>query len=139
SATSSTLTATSPGGATLTFAIASGPTNGMLSSFNAATGAFTYTPNADYHGPDSFTFTASNDTNTSVAATVTITVVDTSTPVANAQAISTNETTAISATLTATDADGDTPSFAIASGPTHGILTSFDPTTGSFTYTPNAN
>src|SRR5262249_28591600 len=56
-------------------AIASGPGHGTLTSFNAATGAFTYKPNTNFHGTDSFTFTASDGINTSTAATVIITVV----------------------------------------------------------------
>ena len=35
---------------------------------------FTYTPDPDYNGPDSFTFTATSDGAPSVPATVTITV-----------------------------------------------------------------
>ena len=58
----------------LTYALASQPTNGTLSNFNAATGAVTYTPNAGYAGPDSFTFTDSNGTNRSRVATVGISV-----------------------------------------------------------------
>src|SRR5207249_6782989 len=44
----------------VTFAILSGPTNGVLSLLNTNTGAVTYTPNTNYNGPDSFTFTVSD-------------------------------------------------------------------------------
>ena len=40
----------------------------------AADGSFTYTPNADFNGTDSFTYTASDGTAASNVATVTITV-----------------------------------------------------------------
>ncbi len=65
---------------TLTFAIASNPSHGSLSGFNAATGAVTYTPDPDYNGADSFTFTVTDDAlagpspMTSGPATVSITV-----------------------------------------------------------------
>src|SRR5205085_317889 len=124
-----TLTATDADGDTLTFAVTGGPSHGVLTSFDPATGAFTYTPNTNYHGPDSFAFTASDGSNTSAAATVSITVVDTSTPVANAQALSTDQNTARAGTLTATDSDGDTPSYALVGGPLHGSLSSFNPAT----------
>lgn len=71
-----TLTGTDPDSPALplTYAITTQPTDGTLSSFNAATGAVTYTPNAGYVGPDSFAFTDSNGTNTSAPATVGIAV-----------------------------------------------------------------
>jgi hypothetical protein len=59
---------------TLTFAIATGPSHGAISDFNAATGAYTYTPTGDYNGPDSFTFTVNDGTVDSAPATINITV-----------------------------------------------------------------
>jgi hypothetical protein len=50
------------GEGTKTFAIANGPTNGVLSEFNPNTGAVTYTPATNYSGPDAFTFTVSDGT-----------------------------------------------------------------------------
>ncbi|MEO1202362.1 MAG: Ig-like domain-containing protein, partial [Pseudomonadota bacterium] len=41
----------------LTFAIVTQPTRGTLSDFDAASGAFTYTPDPFENGLDSFTFT----------------------------------------------------------------------------------
>jgi VCBS repeat-containing protein len=47
-------------GDTLTYSVVTGTTNGLL-SLNASTGAFTYTPVANYNGPDSFTFKATDN------------------------------------------------------------------------------
>ena len=105
-------------------------------SVNASTGVFTYTPTTGFHGSDSFTFTVSDGTNTSAAATVSISVVDNVTPVANAQSVSTNENTAVSGTVTGSDADSNPLTYAVASSPGHGSLTSFNASTGIFTYTP---
>ena len=58
---------------TLTYRITSGPTNGTV-SFVPATGAFTYTPSADYNGSDSFTFVANDGLVDSDPATVSIQV-----------------------------------------------------------------
>jgi len=55
----------------LTFAVATQPTNGTLSG---TAPDLTYTPNAGYFGPDSFTYTANDGTVDSDPATVSITV-----------------------------------------------------------------
>jgi hypothetical protein len=58
-----------------TVTVASGPTNGST-SVNASTGVVTYTPNAGFSGPDSFTYTVrDNNGVASNAATVSITVI----------------------------------------------------------------
>ncbi|HEV8274297.1 MAG TPA: Ig-like domain-containing protein, partial [Streptosporangiaceae bacterium] len=61
-----------PDGDTLSAVVASGPSHGSL-TLNA-NGSFTYTPDANYSGPDSFTYRASDATLASNLATVTITV-----------------------------------------------------------------
>ncbi len=60
----------------LTFAITSGPSNGIITGFNASTGAFTYTPNMGFEGFDSFMFTVNDGCNTSTAAMVNLIVSD---------------------------------------------------------------
>ncbi|ELR73782.1 hypothetical protein C900_01392 [Fulvivirga imtechensis AK7] len=56
----------------LTAILESGPSNGTL-ALNAD-GSFTYTPEADFNGSDSFTYRANDGSNTSAVATVTITI-----------------------------------------------------------------
>jgi Bacterial Ig domain len=51
-----------------------GPAHGALTSFNAASGAFTYTPATNYFGSDSFQFHAVDDPVSSNQATESITV-----------------------------------------------------------------
>jgi VCBS repeat-containing protein len=63
---------TDPDGDTLTTTLGAGPTHGTV-TLNA-NGSFTYTPAANYNGPDSFTYTAKDATTTSAPATVAITV-----------------------------------------------------------------
>src|SRR5207244_7161097 len=92
-----TLTATDADGDTLTYAIVTAPAHGTLSGVAPAV---TYTPAANYNGPDSFTFKANDGTLDSNAATVTLAV----TPVndahgAAAQRVSTNQATAEATTL----------------------------------------
>ncbi len=74
-AVSGTLTASESGGAALTFAIVGQPADGTVSITNTSTGAFTYTPNANFYGTDSFTFDATDSSgNVSNTATETVTV-----------------------------------------------------------------
>lgn len=49
------------------------PSNGTL-TFDSETGAFTYVPEADYYGTDSFTYTLEDENDSTATATVTITV-----------------------------------------------------------------
>jgi VCBS repeat-containing protein len=58
---------------TLTFAPVQGPTHGSV-AINTNTGAYTYTPTANYNGADSFTFKVNDGTIDSATATVSITV-----------------------------------------------------------------
>ncbi|WP_245683541.1 tail fiber protein, partial [Paenibacillus pabuli] len=59
----------------------SGPMNGTL-ALNSD-GAFAYTPNTNYVGSDSFTYSASNPWGTSIPVSVTITIEQTTPPIVN--------------------------------------------------------
>jgi autotransporter-associated beta strand protein/parallel beta-helix repeat protein len=124
---------------TLTAALVSGPSHGML-TLNAD-GSFSYVPTTNFHGNDSFTYTASDGTNTSNTATVTLTVTNIIIPVANPDAYSTPENTVLTvpaATGVLANDTGNTPLTAIqVSGPSHGNLV-FN-ANGSFSYTPATN
>jgi probable HAF family extracellular repeat protein len=124
----------------LTFAIVKGPVHGALGTLNSSTGAVTYTPVATYYGPDSLTFTVTNGTNTSTAATVTLNVAI-GTPTANAQNVSVAHNTAKAITLTGSDPDSPALklTFAIATSPAHGTLSTLNTASGAVTYTPSAN
>ncbi|MFI5181808.1 MAG: Ig-like domain-containing protein [Thermoanaerobaculia bacterium] len=67
---------------------------------------------------------------------LTSTVTDATVPTANPQVLSTGVGTPITLTLTASDTDDSSFSFTIASEPSHGAITSFNPSTGSVTFTP---
>ncbi len=97
----------------------------------------TYTPAANYNGPDSFTFRVSDGAAFSNTATVSITVTAVNDPpAANPQSVATPEDTPRSITLTGSDPDGDPLSFAIGTPPAHGTLTGTPP---NVTYTPAAD
>ncbi len=120
----------------LTYSLVGGTTHGSL-SFNSD-GTYTYTPAANYHGSDSFTFRANDGHGNSNTATVSINVNSVNdVPVAADASASGNEDTTISGSVHATDADGDTLNYTVASNPAHGSL-SFN-SDGTYSYTPNAN
>jgi uncharacterized delta-60 repeat protein len=133
---SGTVAATDLDGDTLTFSLVAAPAHGAVKV--NADGTFTYTPAANYNGPDSFTFKANDGTVDSNIATVSITVnAVNDAPVADAKSLGTDEDTAITVTPTGSDVEGDALTFAIVTAPTHGSVTVNGD--GSFTYTPAAN
>jgi len=97
----------------------------------------TFTPAANYNGPDSFTFTVNDGTATSAAATVSITVTAVNdAPVAASQSVTTAEDTAKAITLAGSDTDGDPLSYSVDTQPAHGTLSGTAP---NLTFTPAAN
>jgi len=129
-----------PEGTTLSASLVSSPQNGQL-QFTPA-GGFTYTPNANFNGVDSFTYIARDGSAVSTPATVTITVNPVNDPPSAADdqfTVNQNGSLTISApgVLTNdTDVDGESLTAARITNPARGTLSlSAD---GSFTYTPNA-
>ncbi len=117
------------------------PTHGSV--VLKADGTYTYTPNADFNGTDSFTYEISDGNGGKDTAVVTITVTPTNDPpVATDDTASTSENTALNGTTVLsndTDVDGDTLTVNTTpiAAPTHGTLTlNAD---GTYTYTPTNN
>src|SRR5215204_5897282 len=138
-----TLTASDVEGEVLGYTIVSAPQHGTLSGTGAN---LTYTPEADYNGPDSFTFKANDGIAYSDPATVSIAVdAVNDAPVANADTKSTNQDTPLvfaARQLIGNDDEGP----ANESGQTL-TLTAVDQalngqvslsTTGDITFTPDA-
>jgi CSLREA domain-containing protein len=118
---------TDPDGNPLSAAPVSDPTSGTL-KFNAD-GSFTYTPNPDFSGTDSFTYRAYDGEGYSDPATVAIEVVGVDQPPSaadDAYAVNSNTELSIAAPgVLANDADndGDTLHAVLVSGASHGTLT----------------
>jgi VCBS repeat-containing protein len=128
----------------LTATNASDPPHGTV-ALNT-NGGYTYTPDANYFGPDSFTYTANDGTTDSAPATVNITVSSVNDPpVAVNDSGSTNEDNALSKTaatgVLSNDTDVANESQTLTAikvtDPAHGTVTLNSD--GSYTYTPNAN
>ncbi len=127
-------------GDTLTATIAVLPANGSVSL--AADGAFIYTPDAEFHGSDSFTYTVSDGTVTSDPVTVNLTiteVADAPTAVDDTYSVSEDDTLSVTQAngVLANDSDPDSTVFTanITTQPANGTVTLNS--NGSFTYTPD--
>ncbi|PSJ38887.1 tandem-95 repeat protein [Allosphingosinicella deserti] len=139
-----TIGAADPDGDTLTYSVKPGfgPANGSV-SFDQAGGTYTYTPSANYNGPDGFTILIDDGQGGTAEQVVSVTV----TPVNDAPtapaagAVATAEDTASAAqAIGASDIEGDTLSYSLKPGfgAAHGNV-SFDQVNGTYTYTPGAN
>jgi VCBS repeat-containing protein len=134
-----------PDGDPLSAVLSSAPAHGLL-ALNA-NGSFSYTPAANYHGPDSFTYVASDGGLSSNTVTVTLTI----NPVNDLPVISEGASITVnmdedgaslpfSLTLHATDVDGDTLTWSILTPAAHGAASAGG--TGAskaIGYTPAAN
>ena len=104
-----------------------------------ASGAYSYTPDLDFNGTDSFSFTVSDGT-VAVERTVTVTVTPVNdAPVVAAGSLITSEDVAHADVLpVATDVDGDALTYAFgSSSPSHGhVAINAD---GTYTYAPDAD
>jgi VCBS repeat-containing protein len=126
-----------------TLTIVSIDTNGTIGTvIDNQNGTFTYSPEANFNGSDSFTYQICDTNDACDAATVTITVDPVNDPpVANDESATTPEDVPITVNVTNndTDVDGnlDPSSATVVSGPANG--TADDNGDGTFTYTPNLN
>ena len=121
-------------GDSLTFTIVSDVSNGNLSGIYPN---FTYTPDSNYNGSDSFTYKCNDGTSDSNISTINITVTPIDDPtIAHDETLVTNEDTAGSVTLTLDEVDGDSLTWTIVSLPSNGTLSGTEP---NLTYTPDAD
>ncbi len=105
-----TLPVTDVDGDPLTFTIITGPSHGTLSGSGPD---ITYTPNPEYSGPDSFTFTSNDGTVDSNIGTVTINVIPVNDPpvITDIPVLTTPEDTPLQICLGVSDAEGNTITF----------------------------
>lgn len=125
----------------LTAVIVTNPTHGSLTL--APGGGFTYVPQANYHGPDSFQYKASDGQTLSATATVQLTVQsvnDLPVTVSDSYAVSFGQSLSIPSAsgvlANDSDADGETLTSLLFSSPSHGTVTM--QSNGAFTYTPQS-
>ena len=129
-------------GDALTFAFTSNGSKGTAAFDNTTTGAFTYTPNANANGADSFQYTVSDTDGTSAAATVNVTITavnDLPTGQPDHYHIAEDGVLMVTAGVLDNDIDldGDHLTAVLVTNVSNGTL-ALD-RTGAFTYTPTAN
>lgn len=133
------LIASDPNADPLTYSVVDAPAHGRLNITNASTGEFAYHPDADYLGPDSFTFKVNDGAQDSNTATVTLSVViPNRPPVASDETITVLQNTPHNASLNVVDPDGDTLSYQLDFTGSLGSVV-LDANTGAYTYTPNTD
>jgi hypothetical protein len=124
-------------GDTLTVDSVTQPTHGTVTNNGTD---ITYTPDLNYNGTDSFTYTVSDGNGGTDTATVTMTVnAVNDNPVANDDTASTDEDTAVNIDVLSNDTDvdtGDTLTVDSVTQPTHGTVTNNGT---DITYTPDLN
>jgi len=119
------LTGSDPDNTSLTYEVVTPPSQGVLSGIAPD---LTYTPNPDFHGGDAFTFRVSDGMATSAETAVSLTVIPVNDPpLAQGQALQTQEATDLAVTLTGSDIDGDLLTFAVLTIPGHGTLSGAAP------------
>ena len=131
--------ATDSNGDVLAYAVSGAPAHGTL-TLDAATGAYTYTPGANFNGADSFQVIVTDAAGASAVQTVNVGIAAVNdAPVTDAiVALAAEEDKAVSGQVLASDVDGDVLTFSVSGAPAHGTLT-LDAATGKYTYTPAAN
>lgn len=114
--------------------IVSNPTNGIVSLNN---GQFSYVPNLNFQGGDSFSYRIFDGNEYSQPVVVTLSVAGVNdAPVSENLTASTNEDIAVNLNLVASDIENDSLSYSIVSAPSSGTLSGTAP---NYVYTPNSN
>jgi gliding motility-associated-like protein len=130
---SGTIIATDVDGDALTYSKGSNPEHGIV--MLDSNGNYTYFPDADYNGSDTFTIIVSDGHGgTAVATVIIIIILNNDAPVASNDTKTTSEDIPVSGTITATDVDGDALTYSKGSDPAHGTVTV--DSNGNYTYTP---
>ncbi|WP_220750655.1 MULTISPECIES: tandem-95 repeat protein, partial [Jannaschia] len=105
-----------------------------------ADGTLTYTPNAEYNGPDSFTYTVSDGQGGESTASVNITVDPLNDdPDATNDSVTVDEDESVTIDVLANDTDADSDTLTIVSFEQGGNGSVSQNTDGTLTYTPNAD
>ena len=125
------LSGSDPEGSILTFNIVDLPKHGQLSSVSADT--VRYTPDEEYSGTDSFTYTVKDNKGLTSSKTLVTININNKPPVANSKSVSTDMNVSIPIKLSGSDPEGSILTFNIVDLPKHGHLSSVSADTVRYT------
>ena len=132
---SGTITCADTEGDALTYAKVGGASDG--SATVDADGSWSYSPDTNFNGSDSFTFRANDGSDNSNTATMSITVnAVNDAPVCQDLSLATAKNVAVAGTVNCTDVENDPLVLRVSTAPGSGTVFPFDTSTGDFTYTP---
>ena len=135
---SSILNAHDANGDPLTYTIVRQGSKGTATITDPATGAYTYTPNANQFGSDSFTFKVNDGTSDSNTATMAVTILSVNDPpVTQPGTLVTDEDTPGAGVVVATDVELQPLTYSIDTNGSLGTATITNVSTGHFVYVPN--
>ncbi|MFJ5370774.1 Ig-like domain-containing protein, partial [Bosea sp. CER48] len=128
------LNAYDPDGGVLSYSVSAPPAHGTV--VINADGSYTYTPNPDFFGPDSFEITITDSSGATLVVPIGFSVAPANDPPsANPPLLVVPEDGSATGTLNASDPDGDPLGYALATPPAHGtVVLNGD---GTYIYTPN--
>ncbi|MEZ8034514.1 Ig-like domain-containing protein, partial [Vibrio crassostreae] len=133
---SGTLSASDEDGDSLSFSKSTEPSNGTV--VIDENGDWTYTPNENYNGNDSFTVVVSDGQGGSDTITVNVDVTPVNdAPIGSDVSVTTDEDSPVSGSLSAIDEDNDSLSFTKGTDPSNGTVTVNED--GNWSYTPDEN
>ena len=140
-ATGSLAPATDPEGDATTFKLVAGSAIHGAVTIDAATGAYTFRPDADFNGSAGFRYVVSDGLldSSEVSVTIQITPVNDAPIVAGSISLEVDEDMSASGSVRVTDVDGDTLAYTVKSGAGPVLGSVSLAADGEFTYTPAAN
>ncbi|MBU4262778.1 MAG: cadherin-like domain-containing protein [Proteobacteria bacterium] len=128
----------SPDDLPLTYQIVTNGIKGTATISNAETGNFSYQPNAEINGIDTFTYRVNDANGASEIATVTMAINSVNDlPVADSAILVIQEDNAVSGILAGSDIDSQNLTRRIVTNGLLGTAVITDPASGVYTYTPN--
>ena len=124
---------------TLSATLVQDTANGTLALYS--NGSFTYLPNIDFNGLDTFSYLANDgdlDSNNTATVNITVSAVN-DLPIANNATVSVDEDGQLAITLEGSDVDRDDLTFVITTNPANGTLAGLNASSGIVTYIPLAD
>ena len=137
---SGTLQGSDIDGDSLSYSIVTPPQHGTVTLEGGSGATYNYSPVANYHGTDSFSYKTNDGNADSSTATISLTIDSINdAPLAFDSSDTTDEDSDASGTLQGSDIDGDSLSYSIVTPPQHGAVTLVGGSGAAYSYSPDDN